>query len=133
MSLKPYIALSLTFTSCLIAGDISQPTAKKEAMPSLPHVWLSGDLLCLQAKENRLDYANKAKGITPATNYTTNSPTQPHFAWNCGVKIEAGFQPKDWFFFGNWTHIVSTASGTSSTNATSLYGLSEAPLQMLTT
>jgi len=118
MSLKTCIALSLTFTSCLVAGDIGQPTAKKEAMPSLPHVWLSGDLLCLQAKENRLDYANKAQSATPSTNYTTSSVLQPHFAWNCGVKIEAGFQPKDWFFFGNWTHIVNTAAGTSSTNAT---------------
>jgi len=116
MSIKTISVLFLTLTSSLLASDIVEPTAKKEAVPSLTHVWLSGDLLCLQAKENRLDYANNAQGITPSANYTTSSVVQPHFAWNCGVKIDAGFQPEDWFFFANWTHIVNTAKGVSSTN-----------------
>lgn len=98
--IKKYLCFFLILMSSLVADDAVAPTTKKEVMPSLPHVWISEGLMYLKAREDQLEC----------------STGNPHFSWDCGLKIEAGFQPKDWFFFLNWSYIQNTAHGEKNTN-----------------
>lgn len=116
--MRSLLCLPLIAASSLYADDTIAPPSKKEAIHAIPHVWLSGGLLCLQAKESRLDYATAPQPIAPGANYAGTDLTQPHFNWNCGIRLEAGYQPRDVLYFANWTHIVNTAHGTKSTDAT---------------
>lgn len=117
MTLRLFFLSFVTMFS-LFSEDAAAPTSKKEVMPELTHVWFSEGLVCLKAKETGFAFANKSQSATPTKNFTTPSTEDPDFKWNCGLRIDAGFQPTDWFFFATWTYIQNTADGKKYTDAT---------------
>jgi hypothetical protein len=119
MRSTPFFLLFATVPFVLFAEDAPMPSVKKEKMPQLPHVWVSGDLLCLKAQENGLAFANRSQPITATTDFVDGRIIQPHFKWNCGVRINVGYQPLQQFFFATWTYIQNTAHGRKSTDAAS--------------
>lgn len=116
--LKAILTGSLALPVSLFPEDVAKTPTKKEKIPELPHVWFSGGLLCLKSHESGLAFANKPQEIAAATDFAESPLIQPHFKWNCGVRIEGGFQPKQQYFFANWTYIQNTAHGEKSTDAT---------------
>lgn len=115
MKTKSFFLFSLSACSLIWADDAPKPPTKKEVVSAIPHVWFSEGLICLKARENSLSFANQSQSVQSA-NFTTTSPIQPKFEWDNGIRIEAGFQPKEQFYFANWSYIQNTAHGTKSTN-----------------
>lgn len=112
-----YCFAALAFTTALTAEDAVYPTTKKEMITSIPHVWVSADLLYLRAQEGRIAYANAPETVSAGENYDNKQLLKPHFNWNAGIRLDAGYQPKEWIFYGNWTYIQNTANAELQTSA----------------
>ncbi len=111
-----FMSFLTLMTASLIADDAAAPSFKKEKIPFIPHVWVSGGFTCLKAQEKGLAFANQTQTLGSTTNFKDSSIVQPHYNWNGGLKIDLGYQPRDWFFFANWTSIENKAYGSQSTS-----------------
>ncbi len=103
-----WMIFSLLASFSLFADDAAMPPTKKQKVETLPHVWLSGDMLLLKAQENRLSFANAESAGGPFTN---SSLVAPHFEWNSGVRVNAGFQLTKWMCIAEWMFIENKAHG----------------------
>lgn len=113
-----FIRMNLAFiciASLIWAEDAPKPPTKKEIFPALPHFWLSEGVLCMQAKEKNLAFANQPQDISHS-NFTNTSLISPQFKWNIGMQIDLGYQPKKQFYFVSWSYIQNSACGSKSTN-----------------
>ncbi len=112
------IRIILTFmcaTSLIWAEDAPKPPTKKEIFPAIPHFWVSEGVVCMQAKENNLSFANQPQDISHL-NFTNTSLISPQFKWAIGMQIDLGYQPKKQLYFASWSYVQNRASGSKSTN-----------------
>lgn len=94
------------------------PPTKKEVIPAIPHAWISAEFLMLKAQENRLDYANAVQPAA-ASSFANGEYLTPHYEWNPGIRVNAGYQLKKWAVFIEAMMIQNKAKGTLTTPVSS--------------
>ncbi|HEY4255044.1 MAG TPA: Lpg1974 family pore-forming outer membrane protein [Chlamydiales bacterium] len=114
---KSFILSVLLLHSTLHSEDAASTPTKKEILASLPHGWISEEALVLEAKADRFSYGNKASFLDTSS-FVQFPLNKPHAEWNPGVRINGGYQWKDWALFVNWMYIQNKAQGHKSTDTT---------------
>ncbi len=78
-------------------------------------VFVTGDVLCLRATEDDLDYANLGEDIS--TGVLKQVVYTPHFRWNWGARAGIGYQFDNfdsWDLYAGWTYVHGKAKDSTS-------------------